>query len=249
MSRFALRWLAVALLAGGVTALAAEVPRLLRRLEYFRVRRVEVVGTRYMAPQAVLEASGITAESSIFDEADVWRDRLLRHPLVAAVRIERDLPWTVVLHVTEAEPVVFVRTPELRPVDGSGRLLPIDPAERSLDLPVLAVASQIGEDERISDPESRTLLAVLNAVRGSEPALAAVVSEVAPAPGGAVRLVLTEPAHAEVLLPADAGGVRLRQLGLTLEDLRARRDLGRVKRIDVRFHDRVVVSLSTPSSN
>src|SRR5690606_42000544 len=102
-------------------------------------------------------------------------------PLVAAVRVERDLPSTVVLHVTEAEPVAFVRTPELRPVDASGRLLPIDPAERSLDLPVLATTSRIRDDERIADPASLALLATPNAVRGSEPRPAAAGSDVPPA--------------------------------------------------------------------
>src|SRR5690606_19921572 len=171
------------------------------------------------------------------------------HPLIAAVRIERDLPSTVVLHVTEAEPVAFVRTPELRPVDATGRLLPIEPTERSLDLPVLAAASRVGEDGRIADPASLALLATLNAVRGSEPTLAAAVSEVAPAVDGAVRLVLSGPAHAEVLLPPDAGGLRLRQLGTTPDDLRARDEFTRVKRIDVRFHDQVVVSLTSTSAS
>ena len=249
MNRSVLRWVGVAVIAAGVTALAADLPRLLRRLELFRIQRVEVVGTRYMAPHDVLALSGITAESSLFDDADAWRAALEAHPLVAAVRVERDLPSTVVLHVTEAEPVAFVRTPELRPVDASGRLLPIEPAERSLDLPVLATASRIGDDERIADPASLALLAVLNAVRGSEPMLAAAVSEVAPAADGAVRLVLGEPAHAEVLLPTDAGGLRLRQLGVTIEDLRAREEFARVKRIDARFHDQVVVSLTSRSAS
>lgn len=249
MSRPVLRWVVVALLAGGVTALAAEGPRLLRRVAFFRVQRVEVVGTRYMAPHEALELSGITAASSVFDDADAWRDALLGHPLVAAVRVERDLPSTVVLHVTEAQPVALVRTPALRPVDAAGRVLPIDPAERSLDLPVLATESRIGDDERVADPASLALLAALNAVRGSEPMLAAAVSEVAPAADGAVRLLLSEPAHAEVLLPAEAGGLRLRQLGVTLQDLRARQELSRVKRIDVRFHDQVVVSLTSTSAS
>lgn len=249
MSRTVVRWVAIALAAAGVTALAADLPRLLRRLEFFRVERVEVVGTRYMAPHDVLALSGITSASSLFDDADAWRAALEDHPLVAAVRVERDLPSTVVLHVTEAEPVAFVRTPELRPVDASGRLLPIDPAERSLDLPVLATTSRIGEDGRVADPASLALLDALNAVRGSEPMLAAAVSEVAPAADGAVRLVLGEPAHAEVLLPPHAGGLRLRQLGSTLEDLRARGEYGRVRRIDARFHDQVVVSLTSKSAS
>lgn len=249
MKRSVLRWVAVAAVAAGVTALAADLPRLLRRVEFFRVQRVEVVGTRYMAPHDVLALSGITSASNLFDDADAWRAALEAHPLVAAVRVERDLPSTVVLHVTEAEPVAFVRTPALLPVDASGRVLPIDPTERSLDLPVLAAASRIGEDGRIADPAALVLLATLNAVRRAEPILAAAVSEVAPAADGAVRLVLGEPAHVEVLLPAEPGGLRLRQLGLAIADLRARQELARVKRIDARFHDQVVVTLTARTSS
>src|SRR5690606_13374138 len=86
MNRSVLRWVGVALVAAGATALAADLPRLLRRLEFFRIERVEVVGTRYMAPHEVLALSGITAESSLFDDADTWRAALHARPPLPARR-------------------------------------------------------------------------------------------------------------------------------------------------------------------
>src|SRR5690606_612129 len=58
-----------ALLALAVfVTLAAQAPLLLRRMEAFRVQRVEVLGTRYLAPHDALAASGIADTSSVFDD-------------------------------------------------------------------------------------------------------------------------------------------------------------------------------------
>lgn len=243
-----LRWILGLAGAAGLVALVARAPLLLGRLEAFRVRRVEVRGVRYLAPHEVLEKSGITRKSSVFDDPEPWRNSLMEHPLVAEAVIEREFPGTVVLQVTEVEPVALVRTPELHPVDAEARVLPIDPAAADLDLPVVRALSAVGADGRLSDRLAVEMVRVIGRIRRQTPALAARVSEVDAAPGGGLRLLLREPSTAEVLLPADFGGDRLDQLRLTLADLVARREIARIRRIDVRFRDQVVVSL-TPSAD
>lgn len=244
MNRAALRWLGVAAAAAALSALVAQSPRLLRRLEYFAVDQVEVTGTRYLAPEAALSISGIAAPANVFDDPEPWRQALLAHPLVADARIERRLPGTIILRITETEPVALARTPELMPVDATGQVLPIDPAAQSIDLPVLNVASAVGDDGRLAEPAAISMLAAYERIRRFEPALAARVSEILPAHGGGLRLLLSDPPLAEVLLPADFGAIGLRQVQLALSDLGARDELPRVRRIDVRFRDQVVVSLS-----
>ena len=57
------RWL---LLAGGASVVlsgAAFAPTVLRRMDAFRVQRVEIRGTRYLAPYEALVQSGITRTS------------------------------------------------------------------------------------------------------------------------------------------------------------------------------------------
>lgn len=244
MNRPALRWLGVAVVAATLSALVAQTPRVLRRLEFFAVDQVEVVGTRYLAPLEALATSGIVRSANVFDDPEPWRQALLAHPLIADARIERRLPGTIVIRITETEPVALARTPELVPVDGTGRVLPIDPTAKSIDLPVLTVASAIGDDGRLAEPAAISILAAYDRIRRFEPALAARVSEIQPAHAGGLRLLLSDPQHAEVLLPAEFGALGLRQVQLALSDLGARDELARVRRIDVRFRDQVVVSLS-----
>ncbi|MBI4408114.1 MAG: FtsQ-type POTRA domain-containing protein [Gemmatimonadetes bacterium] len=236
-------WGVVVLVMVAVAALH-QAPRLLRGFDAFHVTRVEVVGTRYLAPHDALGVSGITRHSSTFDDPQRWLRALRRHPLVQDARIRRRLPGTLVLEITEVQPVALIRTPELQPVDGQARALPIDPIESDLDLPLLPGVSDVGEDRRLTSRRHRELIAALERIRSFEPGVAAELSELEPLAGGGLRLRLRTPAHAEVLLPPQPEALGLQQLRLALADLSARNERAAVRRIDVRFHDQVVVSLA-----
>lgn len=244
-----IRWALAAVGLVGVVAAATQAPRVLRRMEQFRVARVEVLGTRYLAPHHALAASGITRASSVFDDPEQWKAALLRHPLIVDARIERRLPNTVVLEITEAEPVALVGTRELKPVDARGRVLPIDPAVAPLDLPLLGAPSDTGPDGRLTDPGAITLIRELDRIRRLEPGIADQISEIHQVAGGHLRLMLRQPARAEMLIPPDADPVRLRQVRAVLADLVARGELERLRRIDVRFRDQVVVALDSSASS
>ena len=71
-------------LMGGLS----QSPRLLRRMDTFRVRQVEVRGTRYLNPDEVLAASGLGERSSVFDSPDAWLASLGRHPMIESARID-----------------------------------------------------------------------------------------------------------------------------------------------------------------
>ncbi|HEU5304330.1 MAG TPA: hypothetical protein VFU40_06780, partial [Gemmatimonadales bacterium] len=43
-------------------------PRVLHRLDFFRVRRVEIAGLQYLAPAKVLDALGLDSRASVFDD-------------------------------------------------------------------------------------------------------------------------------------------------------------------------------------
>lgn len=248
MSRTVPGWGWVLLGLAVLVTLAAQAPLLLRRMDAFRVERVEVLGTRYLAPHEALAVSGIADTSSIFDDPGPWRAALLRHPLVADVKIERKLPRTLIVTIVEVEPVALVRTPELRPVDAKGRMLPIDPAGAVLDVPIVGGVVSVTEDGRIEGDTAVALIDVAARLARTAPTFAVRVSEVVPAADGAVRLLLREPPSAEVLLPAALDGKRLEQLRLTIQDLERRQEMADVRRIDVRFRDQVVVSFN-PSAN
>jgi hypothetical protein len=262
MKQGVLRIAIVLLLSAGAVAASLQAPKLLRRIDAFAVQQVEVSGTRYLAPDAAVAAAGITPESNIFEDESRWIESLLRHPLVLEVTIERRVPGTLRLTIRESAPVAFARTPELRVIDGRGVVLPVDPAADGLDLPVLLPESRISGEGRAADPHTQRIASFLGAAARLEPGLLGWISEIG-VHGDAVRLVLRSAADADVLVPADPTAERLRELHLTLADLATPRfavgsqegidtavtarstapELSRVKRIDGRYQDQIVVAL------
>ncbi|HEX2166636.1 MAG TPA: FtsQ-type POTRA domain-containing protein [Longimicrobiales bacterium] len=236
---------------------AAFAPIALRELNVFRVQRVEVNGVRYLTAASTVEAAGIDASANVFDDPASWLDRLRVHPLIADVSIDRRVPGTLILDIEEAVPVAFARTPELRAIGSHGRVLPLNPADEGLNLPVLTVRTRVSGSGRAVDRPTLDILAFLATMRHVEPDLIDWVSEIG-MEAGAVRLVLRTESDAEVLVPVQPGADRLHELASTLAELAAPRvvpapdgtgaraaqaELADVRRIDVRFHDQVVVSM------
>jgi len=132
------------LLAGaGVAALAwYGGPGLLRRRDFFRVRRVEVIGARNLSAEAVVRALRLPARSSMFDDLGPVRRRAASIPGTTAVEVLRRLPGTIRVVVTESAPVAVVpRAGRMVLIDQRGRELPFDPTRAAPDLPVATEAN------------------------------------------------------------------------------------------------------------
>ena len=210
-------------------------PIILRQLDFFRVRRVEIDGARYVSPDEIVSRLRIDTTASLFDDVGPLEKRVRQHPSVRDVRIERKLPGTLLVRITENLPVAFVQAASgLVVVDATGRSLPVDPATADVDLPVLAVRDTLS-------------LRVLGEVRDQLPALFARIGEVRRLPrGGSFYLLfrLTESptnlAH-DVLASGDVGADRLSDIVPVEQDL-ARRKL-RATELDLRFRDQVIARL------
>ncbi len=207
----------------------------LRRLDFFRVRRVEIDGARYVSPDEIVSRLRIDTTQSLFDDVGPLEKRVRQHPSVRDVRIERKLPGTLLVRITENPPVAFVQaTSGLVPVDASGRSLPVDPATADVDLPVLATRDTL-------------TLRVLGEVRERAPALFARIGEVRRFPRGSSFYLLfrltetpTNLAH-DVLASGDVTADRLSDIVPVEQDL-ARRNLKAVE-LDLRFRDQVIARL------
>jgi cell division protein FtsQ len=202
---------------------------LLREMDFFRVRRVEIEGARYAAPDEIVSRLRVDTTASVWDDVTPLEARVREHPQVRDARIRRKLPGTLVVVVTENPPVALVSTAKgLEVTDATGRALPVDPTTIDVDLPVLVRRDTL-------------LLRLLGAMRAEDPALFARVSEAGRNPRGDVVLVLPE--H-RVLAGADVTVQRLADL-LPVELDLARRAL-RVAELDLRFRDQVVARLPSP---
>jgi cell division protein FtsQ len=205
-----------------ITAVAMVAPGQLRRLEFFRVKRVEVTGARYVSGDLVAVVLGLPATASLFDDTDPLARKLVRIRGVRDAKISRRWPGTIVVRLTEADPVALARTDSgLALLDDRGRVLPFDPLRAPADLPLAP-----------ADPVVAGLMARL---REWEPGLFSEV-DAAERTGGDVAL---RAGDRRLLLRGDATPETLRALVAVMGDLG--RKGKRYQELDARYTDRVYV--------
>ncbi len=226
-----LRWLWWRPLAIGMALLVVAAtpwwgPATLSRLDFFQVRRIEVVGARYLAVSDVLERLSVDTTASIWDDNRPLAERVAQHPQVRFASIGRKLPGTLVVRITENLPVALVPTADgLEAVDATGQVLPIDPTMGDVDLPVLA-------------RRDTAVLRVLADLQMRAPELYDRISDVRRVERDALLLQL---AGYRVLAPLDISATRLADIVPVEQDL-ARRN-ARVAELDLRFRDQVIARL------
>lgn len=206
-------------------------PPVLGSLDFFRVRRVEVRGTRYASADEIVSRLRIDSTASVWDKVEPLEERVRQHPSVGDVHIGRRLPGTLVVQVTENQPVALVQaggaTGGLVAVDKSGRTLPIDPTVVDVDLPVLLQRDTLA-------------LRLLAEIREALPGLFARIGDVSRT-GGALAIRLTAPVARVVIASADLSVERLAEIIPVEADL-ARRGAAATE-LDLRYRDQVVARL------
>ena len=131
------RWRAV-VLATGALILTFLSPYLLRRLDFFRVRRVEISGLHYLEAANVVAALKLSRTASIFDDPVPLERRVRAVPGVLEAKVGRRAPGTLRITLRETVPVALTpKQDRLALVDAAGQVLPFDPLASSPDLPVL----------------------------------------------------------------------------------------------------------------
>jgi cell division protein FtsQ len=223
-SRFKLALLAIAALLLLTTPLWS--PLFLRRIAFFHVRRIEIVGTRYLAPSDILARLHVDTLASVWDPMAPLELRVAGHPEIERAVVRRRMPGTLIIDVTERVPVALVQANGgFRVYDARGIPLPLDPSLVSIDAPLLM-------------QRDTTLLRLLGAMRDRMPAMYARVI--------AVRRVANDELMFQFPLQPvralqDVTLDRLAELEPVEADL-SRKQL-RVAEIDLRYRDQVIARL------
>ena len=221
-----LRIVLAAIVVGIVVSLPWAGPALMRRMDFFRVRKVEIRGAVYLTPSELLAKLRVDSTANVWDDPSPLVARLMTHPQIRSATIERHLPSTLVVRVQENLPVALVPNAKgFAVIDGRAMPLPIDPAVTKLDLPIMA-----SRDTAIA-----RLLAQL---RAGYPSLFDRVSEVRRQ--GRNELLVRLPA-VRVRALADVTADRLAEVKPVEDDL-ARRHLA-VAELDLRYRDQVIARL------
>jgi cell division septal protein FtsQ len=239
------RWIFPAIVAAAAFLMLLSplwAPLVLRRMAFFRVRHVEIVGTRYVELRDILDRLKVDTLASVWDPTGPLESRVAGHPLVREVTVSRKLPGTLVVRLIEHLPVALVSTADgFRAYDERGMALPIDLTTADVDAPILA------------RPDT-AVLRLLGAARTQAPELYRRLSEVRrdgtqglgasglprdEGRGGGDLLLVLDSIPVRTL--ADVTLHRLADFELVEQDL-ARRKL-RAAEVDLRYRDQVIVRL------
>lgn len=217
------------LIAAGLVLLAGTPlwgPLLLRQLSFFRVRKVEIIGARYVSVGEVIDRLRVDTTASIWDPTGPLAARLASHPQLRRVRVRRKLPGTLVVDIDENLPVALVATSDgLKAYDARGVALPIDLARTPIDAPIVP-RRDLG------------VLAFLGLLRTEAPTLYDRVSEIRVVDADEVVIDLD---GTPVRAMRDVSTARLAEIDPVQEDL-ARRGFHAAE-LDLRYKDQVIARL------
>ena len=201
-------------------------PLLLRRMDFFRVRRLEIVGTHYIATSDIVARASVDTLRSVWDPAGPIEGRVAAHPGVETVHVTRKLPGTIVITITEHQPIALVPGPQgFRVYDARGVALPVDPSRVVVDAPV------------IQRPDT-ALLRLLAGMKAALPALYRRVSEIRRAGANELLLQLEEaPVRALASVTLDD----LNQIESVEADLRRR--AARAAELDLRYSGQIIARI------
>ena len=197
-----------------------------RQLSFFRVRRVEIVGVRYLAPSDIVARLRVDTTRSVWDDPTPLERRVASHPQVGSVSIRRKLPGTLVVSVVENMPIAMVSTEKgFLVFDERGRQLPLDPSRVAVDLPIAA-------------RRDTALFRLLARVRAERPRIFARLSDVTRT-GDREVVINFEGLPVRAML--DVTPDRLAEIFPVEADLAKRQ--ARVAELDLRFRDQVIARL------
>ncbi|MGH7605921.1 MAG: cell division protein FtsQ/DivIB [Gemmatimonadales bacterium] len=210
----------------------SAAPAVLRRLAFFRVRQVEMVGIRHLDPEAVLAALRLAPRASVFDDTELLADRVRGLAGVADARVARRLPAALKVIIREVAPVALIAAPRgnLVVVDGEGRTLPFDPARSG--------GSSAGMDLPVVQSADSGVVGVLARIQAVDPALFQAI-DAARRLGRERGDVLLEFGSYRVLLARDAGPQVVQAVALVARHLAAQ--ARPYVELDARYAGQVVV--------
>ena len=144
--------------------------------------------------------------------------------------------------LTEREPVALVPTPVLVPTDSQGWVLPINPTERRLDLPIVNLEPPV--HNRFTMAVELATLAEMGRLTADHPSFVSMVSEVVPLGYNGIAAHLSDPPVVFLMLhgtPSSRIDEGIRAIRDAVESSQGTEAAA----VDLRFADQVVIRPAT----
>jgi cell division protein FtsQ len=226
-----------AAVAGLFIAAVAWVYFTAQRDARFAIHHVDTLGIRHTSQAEVDRVMSRYVGQNLFQtDLERLRREIAALPWIASVAIEKRLPDSVTLHVTEREPVALVaRGRALAYVDSAGvAFAPLRPEWGNPDLPLITAAAP---------QQLRGCVEVLEMLRSHSPELYARLSEITPLGSDGYRIFDRDLATFVSIRPEDA----IEKWTALYSIARAEKyERGSIEYADLRFAERVIVKPKQP---
>ena len=161
-----------------------------------KVKRVTIEGNRIVETAEILQLANIKRNVQL-EEIDLTavRRSILSHYFIKDATVERDLPATLKISVTERTPLAIVNSTEFLYLDEDGVVLPHSISKQLFDLPVLTgvpAGIALTPGTTIENSDVQQALAILDASKLVNKELYHLISEVHLRKGGDIVLYAAE---------------------------------------------------------
>jgi cell division protein FtsQ len=171
------------------------------------------------------------------------RKDILSHHFIKDAVVERDLPATLKITITERLPLAIVNSTEILYLDEDGVVLPHSISKQLFDLPVLSGISPeivLAPGGTINNPDVREALQILATSKLVNKELYHLISEVRLRSGGDIVLYAAEWGVPIIFGRGDIAN-KLVRLEAFWNDIVREKGSQRLQYVDLRFDDQVVV--------
>ncbi len=206
----------------------------------FTLQKIEVEGNRYVATDEILQKARIKMGTRLFQIApDSIVERVRQIPYFRGVSVSRMLPSTLIISVQERQPVAYLVDGRTYMVDEEGKILLKKPGMNLEGLPLITGLS-VKNLLKDRTPLLKAL-ALVGQIRQVDADLFALISEIHIQYKQAPRFYLIR-GGAEVVLGKQNYWQRIYVLSELLSRPEIINHLKDIRRIDLRFQNRVVVT-------
>ena len=206
----------------------------------FRLRQIRVSNNHYLPEAQILRSSGVAPGTPLFRiPVDSVAMRLLQNPYLEGVSVSRSLPSTLLISVQERVPVAYLIDRRVYMVDHSGKILIKKPAMQLKNLPLITGLS-VKELLKNRTPllDALDLLKKINEV---DHTLLTLISEVHIDHNSNPCLFLVR-GGARVEFKKNTIYKNIYLLSELFKNAALLNQLEQIKKIDLKFSDRVVIS-------